>query len=132
MATLRAILQVVAAVAALACGWAWSQGPKGRPAPTSFSKQTQDAFFKDVVRHHGEGTFAEVLVKPADLPRPAEAPVAWSKIITADALKTEITTTAHAIAPHLTSPAKWNAEHQTVRQLYSHLAVCLGVVAQYD
>jgi hypothetical protein len=71
-------------------------------------------------------------------PAPPPQPVAryrgagWSRIVSAETLEREIQRCTDAAAPHLASKPKWNTGHRKVRFLYSTIAVCFGVIAEYD
>src|SRR5262249_10160358 len=121
------------------------QTAKRKAPPRIFDKRVEDAFFKDVAQQHGEGTFADVLSGRAVVKTPMgssgndTSPTAnpgtgsgWSKIISAATLESEIKGTINSVGPLVEGKAKWNTGHRKVRNMYTTMAMCFGVIAQYD
>jgi hypothetical protein len=140
-----AALVLMALMAAMVSGLLLAQGAgtaKRRPPPKSFDKRVEDAFFKDVAKQHGDGTFNDVFSSRTIAKTPSgmiETPMTagnansgWSKIISAEALENEIKAAINAVGPNVESKAKWNTGHRKVRNLYSTMAICFGVIAQFD
>jgi hypothetical protein len=122
--------------------WAQAGGAKRKVPPKVFDKRVEDAFLKDVVKQHGEGTINDVLSGRAAVTtvdggtttttgngNPSSG---WSKLISAETLENEIKSTINLVGPNVESKAKWNTKHRAVRNYYSTMAMCFGVIAQYD
>ncbi len=125
----------------------WAQGGgnvKRKTPPRVFDKRVEEAFLKDVVKKHGEGTLDDVLAgratsvpavganNPPLTPGSGNANSGWSKIISAETLENEIKAIINVVGPEVASKTKWNTGHRKVRNYYTTLAMCFGVIAQYD
>lgn len=130
----------------LVSGIIWAQGAKRRPPPKGFDKSVEEAFFKDVANEHGAGKFSDVFatsgrkgsagngpdVTPDQPGGAGNANSGWSKIISAETLENEIKAAINASAQHVESKTKWNTGHRKIRMLYSSMAMCFGVIGEYD
>src|SRR5207248_3337001 len=95
-------------------------------------------------KQHGEGTFNDVLsgrvVTKSPMGTNDTSSVTattnnnsgWSKIISAETLESEIKGTMNLVTPWVESKPKWNTGHRKVRNFYTTMAMCFGVIAQYD
>jgi len=137
----------VGLVSCVVSGWVWAQRGGGSPrkkAPTTFDRRIEDAFFKDVAKQHGEGSYTELLSSsggvrgkvdakpPPGKERTVNSVSGWAMLISSDTLESEIKSAINAVGPHVESKAKWNTGHRKVRTIYSTLAMCFGVISQYD
>lgn len=143
---LLALLALLAGIFAGPRLWAQVGGAvKRKPPPKTFDKRVEEAFLKDVVKHHGDGTINDVLAgratvsvpgvgvgDPGSTPAAGNANSGWSKIISAETLENEIKAVINVVGPEVASNTKWKTGHRKVRNYYTTLAMCFGVIAQYD
>ena len=120
------------------------RSPK-RAAPPKWSADVLDAFFDDArERLEGErpdyaaaGTAAHAEsdaqpASPIDGARAAGS-TAWSKLIDAETIETEIKRLAQAVAQDVTTPSEFKGGgYQACRRHFSVLAVLFGIAGEYD
>ncbi len=56
----------------------------------------------------------------------------WKDIVSAETLENEIKTSILAVADSVSSTGKFNTGHRDTRKIYSVLATCFAVIAEYD
>jgi hypothetical protein len=120
--------------------------PAGKPKPKrvrppTFDKSVNDVFARDArkllvgKRPPLGGTVAPPKTpgkKPTGDP-PAASSYAWSKIISRDALETEIKRYNQLVQKNVTTPGKYRSGgYKEGRVQFSTLAIAFGVVAEYD
>jgi hypothetical protein len=108
--------------------------------PPKWSRDVLDTFFDDA-REKLEGSRPNYGAV-AERERSAEASpaaervgsdAAWSKLISADALETEVKRLNQSVAETVTSPSAFKGGgYKAARREFSELAVLFGVTAQYD
>lgn len=145
----RFFAAVALAIAAqLVLSWAMAVPPgKRAPRKTTVPPPKWDAralqpYFEDVLKEVGPGAPGGVqAAKPAAAPSQsvtpssaaAEGGFAWSRLIDAEALETEVKTTVNSLAPAVESPGRFKSQHyQQARQSYSLLAALFGMISAYD
>jgi len=130
---------------ALRIGLAWGAlvavSAVGKEArPPKWSRDVRDTFFEDA-REKLEGPRPDyaaathlddlAVVSPAAEGRAGE--FAWSKLISADALETEVKRLNQSVAGTVTSPSAFKGgDNEAARRDFSELAVLFAVTAQYD
>lgn len=139
---------VVLAVVALA-GSALFSAPSAKAKakvpvpPPRFAKSVVDVFFEDarkqLVGERPDFTKAGAPAGAANVAGPGggNAPAAgggfaWSKLISSDALESEIKNKTADLAPDVATPGKFNSAVKKFRNSFSVLAAMFGIVAGYD
>lgn len=141
-------LAVVTAIAVLVGTLAGQAPPQGKTLPPQqFDKSLVDKFFPDIRQAVGPGQpGGQVAAGSAPGMATPGAPAAaggtsggggksgagWKDIISSDTLEGEIKNSVLAVADTVSSIGKFNTGHRTTRKVYSVLAVCFAVIAEYD
>ena len=114
-----------------------------RARPPKWSADVLDVFFEDA-REKLEGERPDYAAKSATpaIQSPSSAPgsvaqepssFAWSKLIDAETLETEIKRLAQAVAQDVTSPTEFKGgAYQNCRRHFSVLATLFAIAAEYD
>ena len=132
----------LAVLAALACTSVFAEPPTKpkRARPPKWTADVRDAFFEDAREklegqrpNYGAGhqTPRENVVASA---REKVAPGhAWSKLIDAETVETEIKRMAQAVSADVTTPSEFKGgKYQDCRRHFSVLAMLFAVAAEYD
>ncbi len=118
--------------------------PVKRARPPKWSADVLDAFFNDAREklvgtrpdYSQATTIARADLKPAsNLSTTAAGPTvaAWSKLIDADTLETEIKRLAQAVAQDVTTPSEFKGgAYKECRRHFSVLAMLFAIAAEYD
>jgi len=139
-------LAVVTAIVVLVGTLAGQAPPQGKTLPPQkFDQSLLNKFFPDIRQAVGPGQPGGSVVAGsapgmAAPGAPAAASAAsggssgpgWKQIISADTLEAEIKNGVLAVADTVGSIGKFNTGHRTTRKVYSVLAVCFAVIADYD
>lgn len=108
--------------------------------PPTWSRDVLDAFFEDAREKlegsrpdYGAAAQQEHLAEASPAATDAASDVAWSKLITAGALETEVKRLNQSVAETVTSPSAFKGGgFKGARREFSELAVLFAVTAQYD
>jgi hypothetical protein len=137
------IYVMAGALAAVALRSAAVEPSPPRANPPEFSPETFEAFFTDA-REHLVGERPTRPAAPGQSPTTATAagaatdgaPAAnfsWSKLVSGEALATEIKRLAAAVRDPLSTAARFKGDgHRQCQAAFSQLAVLFAIVAQYD
>jgi hypothetical protein len=114
-----------------------------RARPPKWSSDVLDVFFEDA-REKLAGERPDYTAKSANTPSqsapstqgsavPEPSASAWSKLIDAETLETEIKRLAQAVAQDVTSPTEFKGgAYQACRRHFSVLAALFAIAAEYD
>jgi hypothetical protein len=136
----------IAAWLASHCAFAFAaekNQPVKRARPPKWSADVLDAFFEDARDklvgerpdyESGEAAPAVGNIAPATSVESVPASgVAWSRLIDAETIETEIKRIAQAIAQEVTTPSEFKGgKYQDCRRRFSVLAALFAIVAEYD
>jgi hypothetical protein len=115
--------------------------PSRRAKPPVWTPDVLDIFFEDAREHlvgeRPKPAVSNIASQGTTSQQPAAAnstqPLAWSRIVSGEALEAEVKRLAAALREPLANPAKFKAGgYQECRAHYSLLAVLFAVIAEHD
>ncbi len=147
MVNLRFLCTLFPLLAGACYGWAGAQSdqstPRKRlvsgtaPAPT-FSKLDRAAFFDNAGEHLGPEPAPVTAVAPVNNAATSASPpptggTAWSTMISAESLETEVKSLAKLVETAVKSPNEFKGGgFKTARRDFTTLSALFGVIAEYD
>jgi hypothetical protein len=141
MCSLFGVGMLTAAVFFVAARSALAAGPEPRAKPPQWSQDVRDAFFDDARQKlDGPRPDYEQLSQTSAAAQSASAAgqaaaasFAWSQLIDAETIETEIKRLAESVAQAVAAPGQFKADgFKECRRDFSELAVLLGVAGEYD